>query len=496
MTTAMYLRKSRPEELSDTVGETLKRHRETLLEFAAKNNLNVSESDIYEEVVSGESLYARPEMLRLLADVEHGKYDAVLCMDIDRLGRGAMSDQGVILETLKAADTKIITPRKVYDLNDEMDETYSEFETFMARQELKTIKRRMQRGIKKTIEDGGYIANAPYGYIKATVDKRPTLAVNEEEARFVQLIYDMYVNKGIGCQHISDAVNAMGAHPHRAAQFGRTSIMKILRNPAYIGKIVWNQKTHIRKGTKGNQKHITIYNPRDKWTIVDGIHPPIIDRDLWDQAQKISAGRYHPPANTGTVLNPLAGLVYCAHCGVPMQRQVIRNGGAYLMCQKPGCMVSSSLPLVEQAVLQELRNNLEQLPVGQQESADPAADRNEEALAAIESERQTVHGQLDRLHDLLEQGVYDIDTFLARQAALNQKLSKLDNAQKSIIVTPRIDYEKMSIAIQDVLATYQSCTPQKQNLLLKSVVDRVVYDKEKGAKPGEFRLKLYLQPLY
>ncbi len=112
MNVAMYLRKSRAEELTDTVDETLKRHKETLLEFAVKNKLAVSKESIYEEVVSGESLYARPEMLRLLADVEGSKYDAVLCMDIDRLGRGAMSDQGIILETLKAADTKIITPRK------------------------------------------------------------------------------------------------------------------------------------------------------------------------------------------------------------------------------------------------------------------------------------------------------------------------------------------------------------------------------------------------
>jgi DNA invertase Pin-like site-specific DNA recombinase len=45
-------------------------------------------------------------MLRLLSDVEKEKFEAVLCMDIDRLGRGAMSDQGIILETFKASDTK------------------------------------------------------------------------------------------------------------------------------------------------------------------------------------------------------------------------------------------------------------------------------------------------------------------------------------------------------------------------------------------------------
>ena len=52
----MYLRKSRAEELSKE--ETLKRHRETLTEFAERNGLAVAA--VYEEVASGESLSARP----------------------------------------------------------------------------------------------------------------------------------------------------------------------------------------------------------------------------------------------------------------------------------------------------------------------------------------------------------------------------------------------------------------------------------------------------
>lgn len=223
MDVAIYLRKSRAEELTDTVEETLRRHHEILTEYAVKNDLNVVRT--YEEVVSGESLYARPKMMELLSDVEQGKYEAVLCMDIDRLGRGTMSDQGIILETFKAADTKIITPRKVYDLNNELDEEYTEFETFMARRELKLIKRRMQRGVRKSIEEGGYLANAPYGYRNVMVNKRPTLEINEEEAKFVRLMFDLYVNKGMGCQVIADTVNAMGAKPHRSDRFGRTSVM-------------------------------------------------------------------------------------------------------------------------------------------------------------------------------------------------------------------------------------------------------------------------------
>lgn len=144
MKTFLYLRKSRAEDLSDSTGDTLRRHRETLEETARSLGLNVC--GVYEEVVSGEDLYARPEMLRLLRDVRDGACEAVLCMDIDRLGRGTMSQQGVILETFKEAGVKIITPQKTYDLLDEMDEDYTELQTFFARKELKLIKKRMRRG--------------------------------------------------------------------------------------------------------------------------------------------------------------------------------------------------------------------------------------------------------------------------------------------------------------------------------------------------------------
>ncbi|MEG1152304.1 MAG: recombinase family protein, partial [Oscillospiraceae bacterium] len=92
MNIAVYLRKSRAEEASDTIDETLAKHKAVLLEYAKKNKLKIIKT--YEEVVSGESLLARPQMLQMLTDVEDDKYDAVLCMDIDRLGRGGMKDQG------------------------------------------------------------------------------------------------------------------------------------------------------------------------------------------------------------------------------------------------------------------------------------------------------------------------------------------------------------------------------------------------------------------
>jgi WD40 repeat protein len=69
----IYLRKSRADAEAESrgEGETLARHKKTLFELAGRQNLSVTE--VYAEVGSGETISARPEMKRLLSDVATGK---------------------------------------------------------------------------------------------------------------------------------------------------------------------------------------------------------------------------------------------------------------------------------------------------------------------------------------------------------------------------------------------------------------------------------------
>ena len=141
---SMYLRKSRAEEHMG-LEETLSRHRSTLTAFAEKYGFLIREEDVYEEVVSGESLFARPQMLRLLEAVSQGRYAAVLCMDMQRLGRGGMYDQGIILDTFKGSETLIVTPERTYDLTQDIDEEAAEMQTFLSRSEYRLITKRLRR---------------------------------------------------------------------------------------------------------------------------------------------------------------------------------------------------------------------------------------------------------------------------------------------------------------------------------------------------------------
>ena len=122
----MYLRKSRMDTDFDDVSveETLNRHRRILESFCKERRLNVVET--LEEVVSGESLSARPQMLRLLDLVNTGMYAGVVCVDIERLSRGSSLESGYIMQVLQTNNCKIITPSKIYDLQNESDEQFTD----------------------------------------------------------------------------------------------------------------------------------------------------------------------------------------------------------------------------------------------------------------------------------------------------------------------------------------------------------------------------------
>lgn len=72
----IYLRKSRADQEAELrgEGETLARHERILLDLAKSRNYSVGA--IYREIVSGETISARPVMQQLLREVEAGSWES------------------------------------------------------------------------------------------------------------------------------------------------------------------------------------------------------------------------------------------------------------------------------------------------------------------------------------------------------------------------------------------------------------------------------------
>lgn len=302
---SLYLRKSRADLEAEErgEGETLARHEKMLIELARRYGFSIGK--IYREIVSGESIEARPVVQELLKDVESGRWKGVLVVEVERLARGDTMDQGRVAKSFKFSNTKIITPIKIYDPNDEFDEEYFEFGLFMSRREYKTINRRLQRGRVSSVKEGKYVGSvAPFGYdrVKLVKDKGYTLAKNDE-APVVEKMFQIYAYNEIAINEVVRRLNSAGYKPRKAKEWTISAVKDILSNPIYIGKIRWDSRKTVKEYRNGK---IVNTRPRNEnYTLCDGLHEPIIDMETWNIVQEKRSK--HTPAVTHNkvVQNPL-----------------------------------------------------------------------------------------------------------------------------------------------------------------------------------------------
>lgn len=507
-----YLRKSRAdsENRLATDTEILARHERLLVETARRRGMAISA--VYREVVSGDSISARPEMQRLLTDVMAGMWDGVFVVEVTRLARGDTIDQGVVAQAFKYSDTKIITPDRVYNPASDSDEEYFEFGLFMSRREYKMINQRQQRGRLASIKEGKWISNiAPYGYTRVKLDKQKGWTLQpDERAPVVQDIYRWFTSTDspqLGVPKIVRRLNESGIPSATGGSWTNCVVRGILSNPTYAGFVRWGNRARKKTYRDGQ---LTVSRPRARpgeAMLFPGLHPAIVDKGTFDLAQaQLAKNKSRPGPKQVPMKNPLSGLVICADCGRAMVRRPYQSGRQpTLLCPYTECHnVASDLCDVEQTILDSMRLWLADF----ERSSDAMPDGREEldsihrTIAEHEKALGTLSAQLNRAYDLVEQGVYTPDVFLARSKAIsekqefhNGKILELERelSERELAISSR--YE-IAPKMRHVLDAYPlATTPKEKNDLLKSVLEKVVYKKAQRDRWGGNGMQLELFPL-
>lgn len=455
---ALYLRKSRDED-NESVDVTLARHELLLRDYCKRNKLNIIA--VYKEVVSGENISNRPQMQKLLNDVENGLYNGVACVEIERLSRGNQIDQVEILEVFKNSKTKIYTLNKIYDLtNEDIDEEYFEFSLFMSRREYKVINRRMQRGRIQAMKEGYYIAPVtPYGYDKERQGRGFVLIPNKTEAENVKFMFESYVN-GKSVLSITKDLNERGIYTRKGAKWCDTSIRQILENPVYIGKI------HVYYNDIGT---------------CDGKHAPIIDVDLFNAAQLIKKANTPKVKSNQSLKNPLAGLLYCGVCGGAICRSINGLGSVVYKCRDLSCKNRSIVTRsVESALIDQLKIELKDFNYilnNYEEDLKTKRQERDENIARIQKAIEKQNKALTVACEMLESGVYSVDLFKARTSAIEKNVEELKNHLETLqSMDIKDERAKKAVPIlSQVLEQYDTLSVKDKNNLLKRIIKRIDY---------------------
>lgn len=496
----MYLRKSQMdrdfEEMS--VEETLNRHRKLLTEYAEQHKLYIAIT--LEEVVSGESLSSRPQMMKCLELVATGEYAGVLCMDTERLSRGNSMDSGYIMQVFQAYNCRIITPAKTYDLSNESDEQFADMKFMFARYELKTITKRMVRGREISASEGKFLGSlAPYGYEKYKLkgEKGFSLKIVPEQATVVRLIFDLYTEKGMGYGKISQELERLGIQPSPPiTSWGTAVIVKLLQNPVYAGKIRYKYKLSKKVLENGKMVKKRFYNSKE-YELHDGLHEAIISEEQWQKSLEVRKENL-PTKFSLELTNPLARLVKCEACGKTLIRHMTtQNPVRYrLSCRTKGCPCRSIyLHTLENAVIDELRSWLKDYTISIKNCEIEADLGLADTLKQTQKQLAELEAQQDKICDFLEKGVYSLEMFTKRNKTLQDDIKKLKEAEKNISseLSKQVEKKKNSIEIipkvQHLLESYDDMTPQEKNDLLKEILYKIDYYAEPNSK--DFRFKLY-----
>lgn len=497
----MYLRKSRADDPLMTVEELLSKHESDLDEWVERNlSAPIPQENRYKEIISGgDSIEERIEFQKVLKAIESPNIKAVIVKEISRLGRPDTMEIGRISKIFRYTKTLVITPMKIFDIADDFEREMFENELKRGQYYLEYTKKILKSGREISAKSGNYIATKPvYGYDKTIVmdgkRKCPTLAINDEEANNVRMIFNAYVNENIGTQRISNRLNDMGFKSPNGKMWSPASIRNIITNPVYIGKIRWNQRKAIYVVEEGEFRRTRPLNEGDDFILVDGKHEPIISEELFEKARE-QRKRTHRTNGFKELRNPLASLLFC-ECGRAMcYRHSTRGNLKYrkeprLVCNDQHHCGNGSCSVTEMVdyLAQVLRNRIAEFETMIENHDDDSNDFNLKQLKNLEKKLNDLNAkevalweaQLDEVNRIPQNVFQAITDKLIKERSETESAIEKIKASISAPVTREAQLVTLKKALDSLLDPDMSVT--EKNHFLKACIERIDYHRDTPQK--------------
>ena len=281
-------------------------------------------AEIYaDEGITGTSTAKRDDFQRMLSDCRKGRIDKVLVKSISRFARNTKECLESIRE-LKALGISVFFEEHNIDTKMVTSEMLTAVLASCAQAESESISKNMRWSYQKRMESGKFITcKAPFGY--RLVDRQ--LVIDEQEAEIVRLVFRLFLS-GWNTIEIADELNRRQI-PQKEGKRGWyfTSIRCILRNEKYVGDARLQKKYStetfppVKKWNKGEMPQYYVTNS----------HPPIIDRETYEQAQALYESKRPEIAGKSKYQHKFTRKIVCGCCGTLFRKTVVRDN-AYWVC--------------------------------------------------------------------------------------------------------------------------------------------------------------------
>lgn len=482
---AVYIRVSTEEQTEFSPDAQLR----AIRRYAEQNGLTLYDAYIFkDEGISGRNAKKRPAFQQMvaLAKTKPRPFDVILVHKFDRFARSR--EDSIVYKSLLRKECGIrvvsITERieddKFAVILEAMLEAMAEYYSMNLGEEVK-------KGMTEKALRGQLQTPAPFGY--RMIDGM--LTPHDAEADMVEQIFIRFAYEQVSPRGIARYVNAMGFRTKKGGAFTARSILYILRNPTYTGKMRWNP------------------NPDKKEAlIVEGRHPGIIKTEMWKAADErlrqreimLTPRRF---ASGEIITHWLRGVVRCAACGSSLSygkgygnRKSAYRCGKYLT---GGCTEAQRITTekIEQITLAELSKDEKKACPGVYALIQETSLRRADDIKAYADGIAQLQKQLDRAADFALKGIDTAEEYQRNKERIKEhirSLQELIDATEEPLPADNIQLtqpmQKSQATCTKVSANYSSTVSgvteilmsdtgnTKKNIALNAVCRKMVYDKK------------------
>ena len=483
---------------TDQQDQSIPQQRQALTEYAAKHGYGVV-GEFEDAGISGDDTERRVGFLAMRDAAGRGEFDLVLAWDSDRIGRWDLLSGGYWLHPFRQAGIVFETVAQGrVDLEGLNGQLLYSVAQMGKHQYLIDLSRNVLRGQRDAARNGkrrGIGGGGP------TLDGYRRLAdgsveIDQDRAEIVQRIFTEFLAPGGSLRSVTTNLNLAEVKTLTGGKWSFSRVRKVLTNEKYAGSFVrfrWSGGKYFGLDAAGEivaRDKTAGKTERDRplITIPDN-HPPIVDQEVFDQAQTKLAANRTETTRKDTRVFPFAGLLRCSECGGVMGGRGSRyicntyhregRGG----CQPNTISESKLLPAVVKLLRQEycgeqriedLRRTLQdELAAGT--TVKPVDQRR--LAKRIEVLDQQISRGAERLLSVPETLVQTITGKLTELQEQRDRLQcELDAAGRTETAPQALDEETVEAAIEALQALSERLTdakPEDLRELLKGLVVRI-----------------------
>lgn len=463
---AIYVRKSSENE--DRQVQSIDDQLHHMRQIAAKRNLNIVHT--FTESKSAKVPFNRPEFQKLIKMIETGKIDGIITWQINRLSRNP-AESGQLMQLLQDGLLKqIVTNDRDYLPEDNV--LLFNVEAGIANQFIIDLRKNVKRGIDAKLRSGGISGVAPEGYRNNREDR--TIEPDPERFPLVKKAFSMFLTGDYTVTEIKAAMDSWGYATIKRRKRGgkpitRTALYHMLSNPRYYG---------------------VIPNPDNPAEPYKAKHQAMITEDEFFEIQRL-LGRRGKPRYVSKRHFELRGLLRCGECGAAITAEKhakkLKNGSTnyhtYYHCtKKRPCSqkgVKEAELFVEVGALLSRYTISDELyqwgikaikEIAKKELSDRDAVQN----MLFDSQKQ-IQTKLDRLLELVTDGVIDNEDYKRQSVKLKQDLQKRIEEQSDHNNRIKNWYEIVGNTLE-LLANCENRFNEADFNLRKQILDAIGYN--------------------